>query len=122
MLFIYVYDFFQIIHKVRGGQSVADAVEDIIQRGVAELRKIGFGDDAEDAQGLKWTRQQAWTIVKNLAQNDKVRGFCRSDSFLTMSQLQYYPVLLEFPFKGDESALRAMEHAELISIMTVNGV
>ncbi|KAF8589948.1 exonuclease [Ramaria rubella] len=95
-----------IIHKVRAGQDVADAVEDIIQRGVVELRKNAFGDDTEDAKGLLWTRQQAWTVLKLLAQKDK---------------LQYYQVLLDFPFKGDESALRAMEHAELISITTVEG-
>lgn len=62
----------QIIHKVRAGQSVVDAVEDIIQRGVAELRKNAFGDDSEDAKSLSWTRQQAWTVLKLLAQKDEV--------------------------------------------------
>ncbi|KIJ34602.1 hypothetical protein M422DRAFT_70117 [Sphaerobolus stellatus SS14] len=95
-----------IIHKVRAGQKIEDAVEDIIQRGVAELRKNAFGDDAEDAKALPWSRQQAWTVMKLLAQKER---------------LPYYEVLLDFPFKGDESALRAMEHAELISITTVNG-
>ncbi|KAF8519313.1 RNA12 protein-domain-containing protein [Hysterangium stoloniferum] len=95
-----------IIHKVHAGQNVTEGVEDIIQRGVAELRKNAFGDDSEDAERLAWTRQQAWTIVRLLAQKDK---------------LQYYQVLLDFPFKGNENALRAMEHAELISISTVNG-
>ena len=28
---------------------------------------------------------------------------------------------MDFPFKGDETPLRHMEHAELISIGTVNG-
>lgn len=95
-----------IIHKVQAGQRVEDAVEDIIQRGVAELRKNAFGDDSEDGKGLPWTRQQAWTVLKLLAQKDT---------------LKYHQILLDFPFKGDESALRAMEHAELISITTVDG-
>jgi len=95
-----------IVHKVRAGQKLSDAVEDIIQRGVAELRKNAFGDDLEDAKSLPWSRQQAWTVMKLLAQKEK---------------LPYYQVLLDFPFKGDETALRAMEHAELISITTVNG-
>ncbi|KAF8475410.1 RNA12 protein-domain-containing protein [Gautieria morchelliformis] len=95
-----------IIHKVRAGQGVADAIEDIIQRGVAELRKNAFGDDAEDAKRLLWTRPQAWAVLKLLAQKD---------------ELQYFQVLLDFPFKGDESPLRAMERAELISITTKDG-
>jgi hypothetical protein len=37
------------------------------------------------------------------------------------SQLPYHQVLLDFPFKGDEVPLRNMEHAELITIGTVNG-
>lgn len=37
-------------------------------------------------------------------------------------QIAYHDVLYEFPFKGDESALRSMEHAELIAIGTQNGV
>lgn len=57
---------------MRAGQGVADAMEDIIQRGVAELRKNAFGDDSEDARGLSWTRQQAWTVLKLLAQKDEV--------------------------------------------------
>lgn len=36
-------------------------------------------------------------------------------------QISYAEVLLEFPFKGDEAALRGMEHAELISITTQDG-
>lgn len=58
---------------MQAGQSLSDAVEDIIQRGVAELRKNAFGDDLEDAKALPWTRQQAWTVMKLLAQKDKVR-------------------------------------------------
>lgn len=36
-------------------------------------------------------------------------------------QIQYADVLLDFPFKGDELALRNMETAELIAIGTVDG-
>ncbi|KAK7693179.1 hypothetical protein QCA50_002745 [Cerrena zonata] len=37
------------------------------------------------------------------------------------TEISYHDLLLEFPFKGDETALRNMEHAELISIATHNG-
>ena len=86
--------------------DVSEAVEDIINRGVAELRKNAFGDDTEDAKSLPWTREQAWHVLKALAKTPEVG---------------YYSILLDFPFKGDESALRNMEHAELIVIGTKDG-
>lgn len=88
--------------------SITDAVEDIIARGVAELRKNAFGDDAEDAKNLSWTREQAWKVLKSLAKKPEVG---------------YFELLLDFPFKGEEgeAALRSMEHAELIAISMKEG-
>ncbi|KAF9492251.1 hypothetical protein BDN71DRAFT_1396959 [Pleurotus eryngii] len=99
-------DLESLIHKVTNGQGVAEAVEDIVVRGVSELRKNAFGDDVDDSKGLAWSREQAWAVLKLLAKKPEV---------------SYYEVLIEFPFKGDESPLRNMEHAELIAIGTVNG-
>ncbi|KAF8184984.1 RNA12 protein-domain-containing protein [Mycena galopus ATCC 62051] len=99
-------DLDSLIHKVRNGATVEDAVEDIIHREVSEVRKKAFGDDADDAKNLQWRREQAWSLFKQLSQK---------------SELPYHEVLLEFPFKGDEAPLRSMEHAELISIGTHNG-
>ena len=62
----------QLIYKVRNGSSIEDAVEDIITRGVGELRKNAFGDDAEDAKDLPWTRAQAWGLMKLLAKEGEV--------------------------------------------------
>ncbi|CCO28883.1 Mitochondrial escape protein 2 [Rhizoctonia solani AG-1 IB] len=70
------------------------------------MRKNAFGDDLEDAKALPWTREQAWSVLRALASKDEI---------------PYADVLLEFPFKGDELALRNMETAELISIGTVDG-
>lgn len=95
-----------LIHKVNAGQRIEDAVEDIIVRGVNELRRTAFGEGTEDAKALTWSREQAWSIIKQLVSTDEI---------------PYHSTLLEFPFKGDETALRAMEHAELISIGTHNG-
>ncbi|KDQ13211.1 hypothetical protein BOTBODRAFT_188730 [Botryobasidium botryosum FD-172 SS1] len=96
-----------LVYKVRNGQNVKDAVEDIITRGVGELRKNAFGDDADDAKALPWTRQQAWIVLKQLAKNDEIA---------------YADLLMNFPFSGDESALREMEIAELIMITTHDGL
>ena len=87
--------------------KVDEAVEDIINRGVAELRKNAFGEDADDAKNLPWTRYQAWKVLKSLSKSTDVG---------------YHEILVDFPFKGDEMALRNMEHAELISISTQDGM
>ncbi|KAK0197457.1 RNA12 protein-domain-containing protein [Armillaria mellea] len=92
-----------LIHKVRNGQEVEEAVEDIINRGVGEIQKSAFGDDEDDAKRLPWTREQAWLVVKRLA---------------NQPEISYSEILLDFPFKADEAPLRNMEHAELISIGT----
>lgn len=99
-------DLESLIHKVRSGQTVQEAVEDIITRGVGEIRKNAFGDDLEDAKNLPWSREQAWALMKKLS---------------TKSEISYNEVLLDFPFKNDEASLRHMEHAELIAIGTENG-
>jgi hypothetical protein len=96
----------QLIHKVRSGMKVDEAVEDIISRGVVELRKNAFGEDSEDSKSLPWSRHQAWKVLKMLSKTPEVG---------------YYETLVDFPFKGDENALRSMEHAELITISTKEG-
>ncbi|KAI0085448.1 exonuclease [Irpex rosettiformis] len=99
-------DLESIIHKIRSGMSVQEAVDDIIAGGVSELRKRAFGDDVEDAKNLAWTREQAWVLMKQLAKKPEVA---------------YHEVLIDFPFKGDETPLRQLEHAELIAINMTNG-
>ncbi|KAJ8593905.1 hypothetical protein M405DRAFT_930530 [Rhizopogon salebrosus TDB-379] len=99
-------DLESLFHKVRNGQSIEEAVEDIIASGVGELRKNAFGEDIDDAKSLPWSREQAWVVLKQLTRRH---------------ELPYYDVLLEAPFKGDEAPLRAMEHAEIISINTHHG-
>ena len=65
-----------MIHKVRGGQGVEDAVEDIVRRGVSELRKNAFGDDLEDVKALPWTREQAWAVLRALSSASEVGFAC----------------------------------------------
>ncbi|KAI0721515.1 exonuclease [Cerioporus squamosus] len=99
-------DLESLVHKMRSGMSVEEAVDDIVTRGVSELRKNAFGDDIEDAKSLPWTREQAWILMKQLSKRPEI---------------SYHEVLADFPFKGDETPLRHMEHAELITIGTHNG-
>ena len=67
--------FSQLIRKVRSGQQVQEAVEDIIDRGVVELRKNAFGDDMEDAKTLPWSKEQAWIVLKQLSKQEEVRYY-----------------------------------------------
>ncbi|KAH9180374.1 RNA12 protein-domain-containing protein [Lactarius sanguifluus] len=99
-------DLASLIHKIRAGQTPTDAVEDIIRQGVSELRKRAFGDDADDARSLAWSRDQAWAVLRALASKDTI---------------PYHEVLVNSPFKGEESPLRSMERAEMIAVDTQNG-
>ncbi|TFY82063.1 hypothetical protein EWM64_g1954 [Hericium alpestre] len=95
-----------LIRKLRGGTSVEEAVEESITNGMSELRKNVFGDDADDVKSLPWTNEQAWVVLHALAKRDEV---------------PYHDMLVDFPFKGDEAALRSMEQTDFIAIGTVNG-
>jgi len=99
-------DLASLIHKIRAGQTPTDAVEDIIRQGVSELRKRAFGDDADDARSLSWSREQAWAVLRALASRGTV---------------PYHEILVNSPFKGEENPLRSMERAEMISVDTQNG-
>ena len=60
-----------------------------------------------DLSTRKWTAEQAWLLVKELAANETLR---------------YNELLLSDIFKGDgEQTLQALEQAELISITSTNG-
>ena len=60
--------------------TVQEAVDDIITRGISELRKTAFGDDTEDAKNLPWTREQAWILMKQLAKKPEVRTRASTDT------------------------------------------
>lgn len=67
--------------------SVQEAVDDIIARGTVELRKSAFGDDAEDAKSIPWSREQAWVLMKQLAKKTEVcrvssNNFCVDSEYL----------------------------------------
>ncbi|CDU25343.1 related to PRP12-involved in early maturation of pre-rRNA [Sporisorium scitamineum] len=94
-----------LVQKVSLGQTVESAVHDIISRSVVELRKNAFGDDSGEASSLPWTRAQAWTIVSKLAKT---------------GEISYYG-LLHNEFKGNETAIKALEQAEIISVRHHDG-
>ncbi|GAA5900008.1 Yme2p [Sporobolomyces salmoneus] len=94
-----------LIEKVRAGQDVEEATDDIVCRSATEIRKSFFGDDEEEAKGLKWKREQAGAIIQ---------GLCEK------GELKYAETLIKV-FGGDEASLRALENHELISITHRDG-
>lgn len=50
----------------------ADALDDIVQRNMIEIRKYGFGEELTDSEGLNWTGIQFWQVVKQLANSNMV--------------------------------------------------
>jgi RNA12 protein len=61
----------KLCHKVKNGMPVEMAVEDIITRGVGELRKNAFGE-IDEAQSMGWSKEQVFFILKALAKSDEV--------------------------------------------------
>ncbi|EKD02278.1 hypothetical protein A1Q2_03425 [Trichosporon asahii var. asahii CBS 8904] len=95
-----------LVYKVRGGQSITQAVADIVLRNEVELRKQAFGDDSEDAASLPWSRAQAWKLVTELAR---------------APELSYEKLLQYYPFKGGDMALKAMEERDIVTIVYRDG-
>lgn len=60
------------MQKIRAGLGPEEAVDDIVGRSATELRKSYFGDDADEAKKLKWTREQAWALAKGLTKDEEV--------------------------------------------------
>ncbi|KAF8644113.1 hypothetical protein AX16_008642 [Volvariella volvacea WC 439] len=99
-------DLDNLISKLGGGQKIEEAVEELITRSASELRVLAFGGGRDGSENLPWSQEQAWGVLKALAQH---------------SEVSYYDVLLRFPFNGDDEPLQRMEHAELISIVVQEG-
>lgn len=86
----------KLVHKVRSGQKVQDAVEDIIGRGINELRKAAFGEDAEDAKSLSWSREQAWAVLKQLAKAEEVGVLSHNAVFFTNFYMNRYHITMSY--------------------------
>jgi hypothetical protein len=90
--------------RIKTGETPTKAVHEIIDQSASEILKMYiFG--AEDEGGNRhWNVEQAWFIIKELAQKESLR---------------YNEVLVNDILKtGGESVLRALEQAELISIVS----
>ena len=83
---------------------LTEAVNEIIEQSASEILKMYLLD--VDTSSRKWSPQQAWQLVKDLAANEVLR---------------YNEILLSDVFKDGEQVLQALEQAELITITSSNG-
>jgi hypothetical protein len=93
-----------LARRIKTGETPTKAVNEMIDQSASEILKMYiFG--AEDEGGTRhWSAEQAWMLIKQLAKKESLR---------------YNEVLLDDILKtGGEKVLRALEQAELISIVS----
>lgn len=95
-----------LVQKMKMNMDAETAFDDIVTRNLVEIRKYGFGDTSTDDSKPEWTSTQFWTIVKQL-----VNQVC----------INYDELKWSAAFGGTDTALHAMERAELITIVQKEG-
>ncbi|KAL4973200.1 RNA12 protein-domain-containing protein [Aspergillus desertorum] len=93
-------------HRIEAGETPRGAVTRIVEQSASEILKMFILSPETDSQ--KWTHQQAWHLIKTLAHSKN-------------GNVAYNHVIQSDLFKSNSQALRELEQAELISIVTVNG-
>ncbi|KAJ1854757.1 mitochondrial escape protein 2 [Coemansia sp. RSA 1822] len=94
------------VQKVRAGESVDAALEDIVQRSITEVRKYAFADDSEVGQcEHTWSPEQFWFLLTELAQHQDV---------------EYDRVRSSALFAGKDDALLGLAEAQLITMVYNN--
>ncbi|CAI6330071.1 unnamed protein product [Periconia digitata] len=92
-----------LARRIKTGETPTKAVHEIIDQSASEILKMYiFGID--DAESRNWSPEQAWLLIKKLAEEESLR---------------YNEILLDDTFKSNgEKTLRALEQVELISIVS----
>ncbi|KAH7118013.1 RNA12 protein-domain-containing protein [Dendryphion nanum] len=93
-----------LARRIKTGETPTKAVHEIIDQSASEILKMHIFNSDEEGSSRRWTTEQAWLLIKQLAQKETLR---------------FNEVLLSDTYKsGGENALRALEQAELISIIS----
>ncbi|KAJ9665407.1 mitochondrial escape protein 2 [Coniosporium apollinis] len=93
-----------LANRLKSGETPSKAVREIVRQSASEILKMYImGSD----EARRWTPEQAWHLIRTLAAKETLR---------------YNEILLADTYKsGGEKVLQALEQAELISIVSVNG-
>ena len=93
-----------LARRIKTGETPNKAVNEIIDQSASEILKMYIFGAEDDGAKRNWNAEQAWMLIKQLAQKESLR---------------YNELLLDDIFKaGGEPVLRALEQAELISIVS----
>ncbi|KAI8390823.1 RNA12 protein-domain-containing protein [Radiomyces spectabilis] len=95
-----------LVQKMKMNMDAQSAFDDIVQRNVIEIRKYGFGESGVDDNRMEWSPIQFWDIVKRLTK---------------AKSINYDELKWSALFNGSDKALKAMERAELITVMQTDG-
>ncbi|KAL5117069.1 mitochondrial escape protein 2 [Pleosporales sp. CAS-2024a] len=91
-----------LARRIKTGETPTKAVNEIIEQSASEILKMYVFGAEDDGSKRQWNAEQAWMLIKELAQKEKLR---------------YNEILLDDLVKsGGESTLRSLEQAELIAI------
>ncbi|KAJ2746204.1 mitochondrial escape protein 2 [Coemansia sp. BCRC 34301] len=94
------------VQKVKAGEDIGAAIENIIQRSITEVRKHAFANDTEVGQcEHTWSPEQFWYLLTELARNESVEYDRMRNSAL---------------FAGNDSALLGLAEAQLITMVYDN--
>lgn len=93
-----------LARRIKTGETPTKAVQEIIAQSASEIVKMYIFGGEEETGSRLWNAEQAWFLIKGLAEKESLR---------------YNEVLLDDIVKaGGESALRNLEQAELITIVS----
>jgi hypothetical protein len=93
-----------LARRIKTGETPTKAVHEMIDQSASEILKMYiFGID--EAESRRWSPEQAWLLIKRLADKESLR---------------YNELLLDDTFRtrDGEKTLRALEQAELISVVS----
>ncbi|KAG8526163.1 uncharacterized protein KY384_000156 [Bacidia gigantensis] len=94
-----------LARRIKSGETPVKAVEEIISLSASEVLKMFILDvDSTSTNGRGWSPQQAWLVIRALSASESLKY----NDFVTNGG-------------GAEAPLRALQQAELITIVSNNG-
>ncbi|RSL90218.1 hypothetical protein CEP51_000820 [Fusarium floridanum] len=103
-----------LARRLRTGQSPKEAMEEIVSETATDIVRMFLLGKPSDIEGKKFSSQQAWHLIKSLAQNPNLR---------------YNQILLSAPFASAaaagatdaDAAIDSLASAELIAVQSYQG-
>ncbi|KAL6413804.1 mitochondrial rRNA processing protein PRP12 [Ilyonectria robusta] len=101
-----------LARRLRTGQTPKQAIDEIVDETATDVVRMFLLGKGTEVENKKWSSQQAWHLIKSLAETPSLR---------------YNQVLLSGPFSAStstvdaEAALDSLASAELITVRTKQG-